>query len=50
MDDAICPLKFAIQLDGNPKNNELYITRGGHSDSESVTEQKLIEILSKKHW
>ena len=49
-EDAICPLKFAIELDSKLKNSELYILNGGHSDSEPEIEKKIIEIVSKNVW
>jgi proline iminopeptidase len=48
-EDAICPLKFAIELDSKLKNSELFILNGGHSDSEPEIESKIIEIL-KNMW
>lgn len=49
-DDAICPLKFAIELDSKLKNSELFILDGGHSDSEPKIENKIIEIINKNVW
>lgn len=44
--DAICPLKFAIELNSKLTNSELFIVEGGHSDSEPEIEKKLIEIIN----
>lgn len=49
-EDAICPLKFAIELDSKLKNSELFILNGGHSDSEPEIEKKIIEIINKNVW
>ncbi|MCM4155975.1 hypothetical protein DHD80_08140 [Gramella sp. AN32] len=49
-DDAICPVKSAIELDSRLKNSEIFIVDGGHSDSEPEIEKKLIEILNKNVW
>lgn len=49
-EDIICPLKFAVQLDGRLSNCTLYVTDGGHSDSEPNTEKKLIEIINQNVW
>ena len=49
-EDAICPLKFAIELDSKLKNSELFILSGGHSDSEPEIEKKIIEIINKNLW
>ena len=49
-EDVICPAKFAIELDGKLTNSDLFITEGGHSDSETEIEQKLIEIINKNVW
>jgi proline iminopeptidase len=49
-EDAICPLKFAIELDSKLKNSELFILDGGHSDSEPEIEKKIIEIINKNVW
>lgn len=49
-EDAICPYKFAIELNEKLTNSDLFITEGGHSDSEREIEQKLIEIINKNVW
>jgi len=49
-DDAICPLKFAMELNDSLSNSKIYITEGGHSDSEIEIEKKLIEIINKNVW
>ncbi|QDO95291.1 prolyl aminopeptidase [Formosa sediminum] len=49
-EDAICPLKFAIELNSKLKNSELFILNGGHSDSEPEIEKKIIEILNNNVW
>ncbi|MCI9846746.1 prolyl aminopeptidase [Flavobacterium pectinovorum] len=48
--DAICPLKFAIELNSKLTNSELFILDGGHSDSEPEIERKIIEMINKKDW
>jgi len=49
-EDIICPLKFAIQFNDELESSTLFITKGGHSDSEPETEKKLIEIIAKNDW
>ncbi|MDW5290792.1 prolyl aminopeptidase [Formosa sp. PL04] len=49
-DDAICPLKFAIELNDKLTHSDLYITEGGHSDSEPEIEHTLIDIIHKTVW
>jgi len=45
--DAICPSKFAIELNSKLVNSELFIVEGGHSDSEPEIEKKLIEVINR---
>ncbi|RKR04556.1 prolyl aminopeptidase [Flavobacterium sp. 90] len=48
--DAICPLKFAIELNSKLVKSELFIVEGGHSDSEPEIEKKIIEIINQNIW
>ena len=50
INDAICPLKFAIELNDIMPNSKLFATDAGHSDSEEETEKKLLEIIQKNEW
>lgn len=43
--DAICPLKFAVQLHSTLVNSDLFIVEAGHSDSEPEIEKKIMEII-----
>jgi proline iminopeptidase len=49
-EDAISPLKFAIEFNEKLIKGDLYIMEGGHSDSEPEIEKKLIEILNQNVW
>jgi proline iminopeptidase len=49
-EDAICPVKFAVEFDQKLINSELFIVEGGHSDSEPEIENKLIEIINNNVW
>ncbi|MBX9886834.1 MAG: hypothetical protein K2Y30_02745 [Flavobacteriaceae bacterium] len=43
--DAICPLKFAVELHSTLINSDLFIVEAGHSDSEPEIEKKIMEII-----
>jgi proline iminopeptidase len=45
-EDAICPIRLAIQLDSKLSNSDLYIVEGGHSDAEPEIERKILEIMA----
>jgi len=45
--DAICPVKFAIELNSKLANSELFVVEGGHSDSEPEIEKKLIKVINQ---
>lgn len=49
-EDAICPVRFAVELDSLLKNSVLFIVEGGHSDSEPEIEHKLIDIINSGVW
>lgn len=49
-DDAICPVRFAIDLNSKLKNSEIFVLEGGHSDSEPEIENKLKEIINNNVW
>lgn len=48
--DVICPAEYAIELNENLKNSELFIVDGGHSDTEPEIEKKLIELINENNW
>jgi proline iminopeptidase len=50
IDDAICPVIVAIELNSKLKNCELFIVEGGHSDSEPEIEHKLTDIINNSVW
>lgn len=43
--DAICPVKFAVELHSTLINSDLFIVEAGHSDSEPEIEKKIMEII-----
>lgn len=43
--DAICPLKFAVELHSILVNSELFIVEAGHSDSEPEIEKKIMQLI-----
>lgn len=49
-EDAICPVKFAVELDSKLDNSELFVLGGGHSDTEPEIENKLLEIIKSNDW